>query len=135
MFLEVFVVYVFGEYMLNLLQKWLKASFLRGRLPDDDKYKALKHLDQPLQYTFPPVMEDKQLRRFQSSWFWTYSRSENGGYCAYCLAFASSVRTGGNLGALVQFHSVVKFKKALETLASHEKTEYVWETSKYCCST
>ena len=53
----------------------------------------------------------------------TYSRSENGGYCAYCLAFSSSVRTGGNLGVLVQ-SPLVKFKKALETLASHEKTEY-----------
>ena len=71
----------------------LKASLLRGRLRDD-KYKVLKHLDQPLQYKFPPVMEGKQLQRFQSSWFskypWlTYSRSENGEYCAYCLAFVS----------------------------------------------
>ena len=80
----------------------LKASLLRGRLQDDDKYEALKHLDQPLQCKFPPVMEGKQLRRFQISWLskypWlTYSRSENGGYCAYCLAFASSVRSRGNL--------------------------------------
>ena len=69
------------------------------------------------------------MRRFQISWFSKYpwltcsSRSENGGYCAYCLAFSSSVRVGGNLGALVQ-SPLVKFKKALETLASHEKTEY-----------
>ena len=70
----------------------LKTSLLRGRLSDDDKYKVLKHLDQPLQFKFPPVMEGKQLRRFQTCWFskypWlTYSRSENGGYCAYRLAF------------------------------------------------
>ena len=33
-----------------------------------------------------------------SKYLWlTYSRSENGGYCAYCLAFASLVQTGGNL--------------------------------------
>ena len=35
----------------------LKANLLRVRLRDDDKYKALKHLDQPLQYKFPPVTE------------------------------------------------------------------------------
>lgn len=69
------------------------------------------------------------MRRFQTSWFSKYpwltcsSRSENGGYCAYYLAFSSSVRVGGNLGALVQ-SPLVKFKKALETLASHEKIEY-----------
>ena len=43
----------------------LKSSLLRGRLSDDDKYKVLKHLDQPLQYKFPPVMEGKQLRSFR----------------------------------------------------------------------
>lgn len=37
----------------------LKASLLRGRLSDDDKYKVLKHLDQPLQFKFPPVMEGR----------------------------------------------------------------------------
>ena len=37
----------------------LKASLLMGRLPDDDKYKVLKHLDQPLQFKFPPVMEGR----------------------------------------------------------------------------
>ena len=99
----------------------LKANLLRGRL-SDDQYKV-KHIDLPLQCKFPPVMEGKQLRKFQKSWFskypWlTYSRSENGGYCAYCLAFLSSVRTGINLGALVQ-SPLVKFKKAMETLASH----------------
>lgn len=51
----------------------------------------------------------------------TYSRSENGGYCAYFSAFASSVRTGGNFGALVETRLV---KKAVEILESHENTEY-----------
>lgn len=50
----------------------LKSSILRGRLSDDDKYKVLKHLDQPLQYKFPPIMEGKQLRKFQTSWFLKY---------------------------------------------------------------
>ena len=74
-------------------------------------------------------MEGKQLRRFQSSrlskypWL-TYSRSENGGYCAYSLAFASSVRTGKNLGALMQ-SPLVESKKALETLASHGKRSVI----------
>ena len=39
------------------------------------------------------------------------------------MAFASSIRTGGKFGALVE-SPLSKFKKALETLASHEKTEY-----------
>ena len=51
-----------------------------------------------------------------------YSKSENGGYCACCMAFASSIHTGGKFGALVE-SPLTKFKKALETLASHEKTE------------
>ena len=106
----------------------IKKHFLRGRLRADDKYKPLKYLDQPLQYKFPPVMDGTQLRRFQSSWFSKYpwltdSRSENGGYCAYCLAFASSVRSNRYFGALVQ-SPTVKFQKPLEALASHEKLEY-----------
>jgi len=115
---------VVGPYDLGAI----KSSLLGGRLSDGDKYKVLKQLDQPQQYKFPAVMEGQQLRRFQSSWFskypWlAYSRSENGGYCAYCLVFASSIKTGGNLGSLVQT-PLIKFKKALETLASHEKTQY-----------
>ena len=48
----------------------LGTSLLKGRFSDDDKYKVLKHLDQPQQcYEFPAVKEGKQLRRFQSSWF------------------------------------------------------------------
>ena len=117
---------IVGPYDLGTL----RISLLKGRFSDDDKY---KHLDQPQQcYEFPAVKEGKQLRRFQSSWFskypWlAYSKSENGGYCAYCLIFSSSVKKGGNLGALVQ-SPLVKFKKALETLASHEKTEYHKDT-------
>jgi len=38
----------------------LMSSLLRGRL-SDDKYKVLKHLNQPLQYKFPPDMEGKQI--------------------------------------------------------------------------
>ena len=113
-----------GPYDLGAI----KTSLQRGTLSDGDKYNVLNQLDQPQQYNFPAVVEGQQLRRFQSSWFskypWlTYSRSENGGYCAYCLAFASSAKSGGNLGALVQT-PLIKFKKALEVLASHEKTEY-----------
>ena len=72
-------------------------------------------------------MEGQQLWRFHSSWFsvypWlAYSRSENGGYCAYCVAFVLSIKTGGNLDTLVQT-PLIKFWKALETLASHETTQ------------
>jgi len=79
---------VVGPYDLGAI----KSSLLGGRLSDDDKCKVLKQLDQPQQYKFPAVMEGQQLQRFQSSWFskypWlAYSRSENGGYCAYCLAW------------------------------------------------
>ena len=41
----------------------------------------------------------------------------------YCLAFASSAKSGGNLGTLVQTPTI-KFKKSLEVLASDEKMEY-----------
>lgn len=73
---------------------------------------------------FPSILEGHQLRKFQSSWFskypWlTYSRSENGGYCACCIFFANP---SGNLGVLAR-SPLVKFKKALEVLALHEKTE------------
>ena len=36
---------VAGPYNFGIL----KANLLRGRLQDDDKYEALKHLDQPLE--------------------------------------------------------------------------------------
>ena len=102
----------------------IKNSLLNNRLSNDDKYKVLCNLDQPLQYNFPGIADGKQMRKFQSTWFskysWlTYSRSENGGYCACCVAFA----TGGSLGVLVRT-PLVKFRKALEILASHEKTDY-----------
>lgn len=113
-----------GPYDLGAL----RTSFSSGALSDLDKYKVLKQYDQPQGYRFPAVSEGGQLRRFQASWFvnypWlAYSKSENGGYCACCMAFASSIRTGGKFGALVE-SPLTKFKKALETLASHEKTEY-----------
>ena len=57
---------IVGPYDLGTL----RISLLKGRFSDDDKYKVLKHLDQPQQcYEFPAVKEGKQLRRFQSSWF------------------------------------------------------------------
>ena len=78
----------------------LGAIKIRGILLDGDKYDVLNQLDQPQQYNFPAAVEG-QLQRFQSSWLskypWlTYSRSENGGYCAYCLAFASSAKSRAN---------------------------------------
>ena len=113
-----------GPYDLEAL----RTSFSSGALSDQDKYKVLKQFDQPQGYRFPAVSEGGQLRRFQATWFvnypWlAYSKSESGGYCACCMAFASSIRTGGKFGALVE-SPLTKFKKALETLASHEKTEY-----------
>ena len=87
-------------------------------MSDEDKYKILKQFDQPQRYKFPAVSEGGQFRRFQAtSWFlnhsWlAYSKSENGGYCACCIAFAS-ICTGGKFGALVE-SPLTKFKKALE---------------------
>ena len=87
-----------GHYDLGAL----KTSFLSGTLSDQDIYKVLKQFDQPQGYKFPAVSEGGQMRRFQASWFvnypWlAYSKSENGGFCACCVAFASSIRTGVNL--------------------------------------
>ena len=115
----------------------LKVSLNLCRLSDDDKYNILTHLDRPQNFNFPAVREGQQLRRFKSSWFikynwFTYSRSENGGYCAYCLLFPSSTKRGGRFGALVEA-PLQKFKKALEILAQHEETEY--HKDSYCKTT
>ena len=74
---------------------------------------------------FPASQEGKQMRSFQSSWFlkypWlTYSRMENGGYCAYCFVFAFD---NSSLGVLVR-SPMVRFKKALETLQLHDIAQY-----------
>lgn len=117
-----------GAYNLGAI----KTSLLRDRLSDSAKYNVLNHLDQPQQYKFPAVVDGWQLRRFQSSWFskyhWlAYNRFENGGHCAYCLAFALSTKTRGNIGALV-YTPLLTFNKALEALTAHEKTEYHKDT-------
>ena len=39
----------------------LRASLLRGKVSNVDKYKVFDHQDQPLQYKFSPVTEGKQL--------------------------------------------------------------------------
>ena len=97
-----------------------------------DKKKLLEGLHLPVNFNFPLSVEGKQSRRFQQSWFakyqWlTYSRSRNGGYCAYCLIFppANTVGSGENiaLGVLV-ITAMTRFKKALEILHLHEKSNY-----------
>ena len=87
-----------GPYDLGAL----RTSFQSGALSDQDKYKVLKQFDQPQGCKFPAISEGGQLRLFQASWFvnypWlAYSKSENVVYCARCMAFASSIRKGGNL--------------------------------------
>lgn len=103
----------------------LRESFLTGKMSNEQKYKALTNLDRPKDFQFPPNIEGGQKRSFQSSWFqrypWlTYSRSESGGYCAFCVAFSSE---SGNTGVLVK-SPLVKFKKALDILSTHNNTEY-----------
>ena len=103
-----------GPYDLGAL----RTSFSSGAFSDQDKYKVLKQFDQPQGYKFPAVTEGGQLRRlsFVNYPWLTYSKSENGGYYACCMAFASSIRTGGKFGARVE-SPLTKFKNALETLA------------------
>ena len=97
-----------GPYDLGAL----RTSFLSGAMSDEDKYEILKQFDQPQRYKFPAVSERG---RFQGSLFlnypWlAYSKSENGGYCACCVAFALPIRTGGKFGALVE-SPLTKFKR------------------------
>ena len=106
----------------------MKFRILDGSATDEEKYWIVSLLEQPKEFVlklkFPASKEGKQKRSFQSAWFikypWlTYSRTENGGYCAHCFVFAS----GCSLGVLVR-SPMVKFKKALETLQLHDITQY-----------
>ena len=106
----------------------MKFRILDGSATDEEKYWIVSLLEQPKEFVlklkFPASKEGKQKRSFQSAWFikypWlTYSRMENGGYCAHCFVFAS----GCSLGVLVR-SPMVKFKKALETLQLHDITQY-----------
>lgn len=68
----------------------MKLRIHDGSATDEEKYQIVSHLYQPENFIFPASQEGKQMRSFQSSWFlkypWlTYSRTENGGYCAYCF--------------------------------------------------
>lgn len=85
-----------------------------------------------MDFDFPAVIEGQQSRRFQSSWFvkyeWlTYSRSQNAGYCAFCILFPpnNTVKRGGNvsLGVLVAT-GLARYKKALDVMNNHAKCVY-----------
>ena len=103
----------------------MKQRIRDGSATDEEKYRIVSHLDQPENFLFPALQEGKQMRSFRSSWFlkypWlTYSRTEIGGYCAYCFVFAFD---NSSLGVLVR-SPMVKFKKALETLQLHDIAQY-----------
>ena len=52
---------------------------LSNKFSDDEKYKVLNNLDQPMHYNFPSISDGKQMRKFQSAWFSKYSwLTENG---------------------------------------------------------
>ena len=96
---------------------------------DEDLRRVLTALDRPLEgFAFPSVIQVAQKGSFEKSWLmeypWlTYRRSQNGGYCAWCVSFPGPARGVGSQHALAKT-PLTNFKKALGVLASHQDSEY-----------
>ena len=93
-------------------------------LTTNEKYFLLKHHFVPNKdYHFPTrVINDRQ-RHFQYSWQekyagLVYSKSEDGGYCKYCVLFGRCESSVKELGVLVT-RPLTNFKKASEKLVEH----------------
>lgn len=93
-------------------------------LTDNEKFYLLKHHFVPAKgFQFPNRTFGNQKRQFQASWLeryngLTYSPSENGGYCLYCVLFGTCEPTVKELGVLVN-RSFINIKKAIEKLNEH----------------
>ena len=91
------------------------------RLSDNEKYYLLKHHYIPnKEYNFPVHKFGDHNRRFQINWLeefngLTYSPTDDGGYCKFCVLFACSEQ---ELGVLVK-RPLINLKKAKEKLTEH----------------
>ena len=96
----------------------LKAS---RRLTDHEKYYLFENYYVPSEvHAFLPREIGGKQRRFQRSWLkrykgLVYSPTENGGYCKYCVLFATPKPNVSELGVLVS-KPLTNFKKVTEKL-------------------
>ena len=94
------------------------------RLTDNEKFYLLKHhYASSKGYQFPARAFGAKQRRFQVSWLdkfggLVYSESKEGGYCKYCVLFATCEGSVKGLGVLVN-QPLTYFKKATEILLDH----------------
>jgi len=92
-------------------------------LTDHEKYTLLKnHFIPTSNFKFPPRIFNGYTRHFQLAWLkrydgLTYSVSEDGGFCKYCVLFGKST-TGKELGILVNT-PLTNFKRGCEKLTKH----------------
>ena len=94
------------------------------RLLDAEKYYLLKHHFVPTKtFNFPVHTFGDHNRRFQRGWLddfngLTYSISDDGGYCKFCVLFAQCEPLSQELSVLVQ-RPLKNLKKAKEKLKEH----------------
>ena len=100
---------------------WLKAQ---RNITDSEKFYLLKHHFVPRKgYKFPSRTFSGQQRLFQSSWLdrysgLVYSELEDGGYCKFCVLFATCEPSVRELGVLVT-RPLTNFKKGVDKLNEH----------------
>ena len=89
------------------------------KVTDSEKFFLLKHHFVPRKgYQFPSRTFSGRQRHFQSSWLdkysgLVYSESEYGGYCKFCVLFATCEPSVRELGVLVT-RPLTNFKKAID---------------------
>ena len=103
----------------------LKNNSSTQSLTDEEKNSLLTHHFKPGgRYVLPKTKLHNKMRSFQRSWqtaypWLVYSESENGGFCKYCMLFATYNATG------VLVSSALKnFNKATDVLKEHHTKEY-----------
>lgn len=91
--------------------------------PAHDRFLLKHHFVPSMNYHFPSRVINQRQRHFQNSWLdkyagLVYSKSEDGGYCKYCVLFGRCESSVKELGVLVN-RPLTNFKKASEKLAEH----------------
>ncbi|XP_044170439.1 zinc finger MYM-type protein 1-like [Acropora millepora] len=115
-----------ADYLNNAdLSILLKNNSSTQSLTDKEKYTLLTHHFKPGgRYVFPKTKLHNKMRSFQRSWqtaypWLVYSESEDGGFCKYCMLFA----TYNAAGVLVS-SALTNFNKATDILKEHHRKEY-----------
>ena len=94
------------------------------KVTDSEKFFLLKHHVVPRKGNqFPSRTFSGRQRHFQSSWLdkysgLVYSESEYGGYCKFCVLFATCEPSVRELGVLVT-RPLTNFKKVIDKLNEH----------------